>query len=194
MNVSTSTIGNKRKRRNVGNVADQENTAILQLGPEFTDIQIDHDGVEHPLVALNLSEARILIREALKERKKVIDATVGVTDALNENEDDIEMISKVALAPNASEVLKNTLGYLDIFARFKDQETCAVVENLLASRGYDDNEVPLHPFERAQLGSLTCDEPDEAKTLIPSLAGKRTDEELYELLNQLRSYESIGEL
>lgn len=43
----------------------------------------------------------------------------------------------------------------------------------------------MHPFEIAQLGSLGCDDADEAKTLIPSLANKRTDEELQDLLDHV---------
>ncbi|ONH66256.1 DNA-directed RNA polymerase II subunit RPB4 [Cyberlindnera fabianii] len=48
----------------------------------------------------------------------------------------------------------------------------------------------LHPFEIAQLGSLACDDVDEAKTLIPSLVGKKTDEELQSILNQLSRLET----
>lgn len=47
------------------------------------------------------------------------------------------------------------------------------------------NNADLHPFEIAQLGSLGCDDADEAKTLIPSLANKRTDEELQDLLDHV---------
>lgn len=190
MNVSTSTLGTRRKRRNISGVDGQENAAVLELGPEFSETQIDHDGVPQQLVALNLSEARILIREALKERKKVMEAKSGIVSAPNDDEDDDEVVAKVALAPGANEVLKKTLEYLNRFARFKDQETCSVVENLLRPKEYEDGETSLHPFEIAQLGSLTCDEPDEAKTLIPSLSKKRTDEELLGILNQLRTYET----
>ncbi len=203
MNVSTSTFGTRRKRRNVGTVGDQENAAELQLGPEFSETQIDHDGNTQQLVALNLSEARILIREALKERKKVMEAKHGISssggdgglngagdDSGDAEEEDDEVIAKVALAPGANEVLKKTLEYLNIFARFRDQETCSVVESLLKPKDYEDKEFALHPFEIAQLGSLACDEPDEAKTLIPSLTNKKTDEEMLEVLNQLRTYET----
>ncbi|GMM37146.1 DNA-directed RNA polymerase II subunit [Saccharomycopsis crataegensis] len=192
MNVSTSTLGAKRRRRrNDAGVGDQENAAVLQLGPEFTETQIDHEGNAQQLVALNFSEARILIREALKERKKVMDAKNGVAStSIADDDDDDEVIAKVALAPGANEVLKKTLEYLNIFARFRDQETCSVVESLLKPKDYEDKETSLHPFEIAQLGSLACDEPDEAKTLIPSLADKKSDEELLEVLNQLRTYET----
>lgn len=65
------------------------------------------------------------------------------------------------------------------------------MEHLLKSGDNAD----LHPFEIAQLGSLACDEADEVKTLIPSLANKKSDEELQVLLDhvctssRLRGYE-----
>ena len=55
----------------------------------------------------------------------------------------------------------------------------------------------LEPFEKAQLGSLCCDSAEEAKTLIPSLENKKTDEELQDLLNEVRrpsSFSFFGEL
>lgn len=193
MNGSKSTLGTNRRRRKElsAGVGDQENAATLELGPEFSEEQIDHDGNVTQLMALNLSEARILIREALKERKKEMDARNGVTYS-GEDEDTDEVIAKVALAPDASEVLKKTLEYLDTFARFRDPDICAEVESFMKRKDYEDKETALHPFEIAQLGSLVCDEAEEAKTLIPSLANKRTDEELTELLNQLRDYLSAN--
>lgn len=78
-------------------------------------------------------------------------------------------------------VLRKTQEYLSIFARFRNEETVTAVENLLKSTENAD----LHPFEVAQLGSLACEEADEAKTLIPSLAKKKTDEELQLILSQV---------
>ena len=39
----------------------------IKLGPEFQLNQITNDGEEQQLIALNLSEARLLIRAALKK-------------------------------------------------------------------------------------------------------------------------------
>lgn len=77
--------------------------------------------------------------------------------------------------------MRKTQEHLSIFARFRDEQTVTAVEGLLKSPENQD----LHPFEVAQLGSLTCEEAEEAKTLIPSLANKKTDEELQLILDQV---------
>jgi DNA-directed RNA polymerase II subunit RPB4 len=76
-------------------------------------------------------------------------------------------------------MLIKTMSYLDHFARFKAKESVEAVERLLAAR------TELAKFERAQLGTLCCEEADEAKTLIPSLADKITDEDLQLLLTEI---------
>ncbi|CCJ31200.1 unnamed protein product, partial [Pneumocystis jirovecii] len=43
----------------------------------------------------------------------------------------------------------------------------------------------LHSFETAQLGTLCCEEAEEARTLVPSLADKKSDEALQTLLDEL---------
>lgn len=53
------------------------------------------------------------------------------------------------------------------------------MERLLASH------TELTKFERAALGSLCPDNPEEAKTLIPSLTNKISDEEMKELLEEM---------
>jgi DNA-directed RNA polymerase II subunit RPB4 len=70
-----------------------------------------------------------------------------------------------------------------VFSRFRNEQTVSAVEHLLKSGDNAD----LHPFEIAQLGSLACDEADEAKTLIPSLTSKKTDDELQVLLDHVSS-------
>ncbi|KAM0313814.1 hypothetical protein ACHAO8_005205 [Botrytis cinerea] len=80
---------------------------------------------------------------------------------------------------NETEILSKTQEYLDHFARFKRKENVEAVERLLGSRG------ELAKFERAQLGSLCCDTADEAKTLIPSLQDKISDDDLTELLDEI---------
>jgi DNA-directed RNA polymerase II subunit RPB4 len=76
-------------------------------------------------------------------------------------------------------MLNKTLNYLDHFARFTQKENVEAVERLLSTQK------DLAKFERAQLGSLGCENADEAKTLIPSLADKIRDEDLQDLLDEL---------
>lgn len=80
---------------------------------------------------------------------------------------------------NETEILTLTRDYLDTFARFKKKENVEAVERLLSARK------ELTKFERAQLGSLCCDTADEAKTLIPSLQDKISDEDLGDLLDEM---------
>ncbi|KFY83853.1 hypothetical protein V500_09849 [Pseudogymnoascus sp. VKM F-4518 (FW-2643)] len=83
---------------------------------------------------------------------------------------------------NDSEMLNKTLEYLDHFARFKRKENVEAVERLLSAHP------ELAKFERAQLGSLCCELAEEAKTLIPSLADKISDDDLQELLNEINKH------
>ncbi|MCJ1370288.1 RNA polymerase B [Loxospora ochrophaea] len=78
-----------------------------------------------------------------------------------------------------TEVLMKTQDYLDVFARFKGKQTVEAVERVLATHQ------ELEYFERSQLGSLCCESPEEAKTLIPSLANKISDGDLQELLDEI---------
>ncbi|CDK25452.1 unnamed protein product [Kuraishia capsulata CBS 1993] len=187
MNVSTSTVATRR-RRAAKSADDEENAADLKLGPEFQLEQVDHSGSAQPLITLNLSEARILIRAALKERKDMINSANGEEINPDENDDNIDddALAKVASAPGANEVLRKSLDYLSTFARFKDDQTCTAVEQLLRA---PENEV-LHPFEIAQLGSLACEDIDEATTLIPSLNLKKDDIDLQRILDELNRLEN----
>lgn len=198
MNVSTSTAG-VRRRTARGNQDEEENAATLNLGQEFEVQQVGHDGEVSDLITLNLSEARILIRSALKMRKKIMtpngefkdttDLDMDDMDDMDDdhgNDDDNNEIAKAAIAVGANEVLKKTLDYLSVFSRFRDTETVAAVEALLKAPENSD----LHPFEISQLGSLACEDVDEAKTLIPSLANKKSDDELQNILNQLSRLET----
>lgn len=47
------------------------------------------------------------------------------------------------------------------------------------------NDAGLEEFEMAQLANLSPETTEEAKTLIPSLNGKKEDEELQRLLDDL---------
>lgn len=69
MNISTSTITQGR-RKPTQNIIDDEDASELKLGPEFDIRQITHDAVETPLITLNLSETRLLINAALRQRRR----------------------------------------------------------------------------------------------------------------------------
>ncbi|KAH7354638.1 HRDC-like protein [Rhexocercosporidium sp. MPI-PUGE-AT-0058] len=87
---------------------------------------------------------------------------------------------------NETELLMKTTEYLDHFARFKRKENVEAVERLLSAHK------ELAKFERAQLGSLCCDSSEEAKTLIPSLQDKITDDDLQELLDEITKLMGYG--
>ncbi|ANZ76273.1 BA75_01976T0 [Komagataella pastoris] len=182
MNVSTSTVG-ARRRRAKQQVDDEENATLLRLGPEFALKQYDHDGNEHDLIALSLSESRLLIREALKARSRARNGGVDLESSNGEIDDD--ELAKVTSGAVANGVVKKTLDYLNTFARFKDEETCTAVDQLLHNSS--DCSV-LHPFEIAQLSSLGCEDVDEAITLIPSLASKK-EVNLQRILDELNRLE-----
>lgn len=173
MNVSTSTIEQPRRKPNQSNIAN-EDASVLNLGREFDLNQISHDGTISQLITLNNSETRLLINAALKQRRKEEAGASFDDDDINDDDEDEDF-------SNSNEVLRKTQEYLSVFSRFKNEETITAVENLLKS---PENQ-GLHPFELAQLGSLACEEAEEAKTLIPSLAKKKTDDELQLLLSQL---------
>lgn len=193
MNISTSTIAQGR-RKPTQNIIDDEDASELKLGPEFDITQITHDGTETPLITLNLSETRLLINTALRQRRREENAGNDMDDVEDNDNDDEEDFS------NSNEVLRKTQEYLSIFARFRDEQTVSAVEHLLKS----PENANLHPFEVAQLGkfrhkkfaialrnrsnsvgSLACEEAEEAKTLIASLGDKKSDQELQVLLDQV---------
>lgn len=84
-------------------------------------------------------------------------------------------------------VLNKTQEYLDVFSRFKQRESIQAVERILSQQ------TNLAAFEKSQLGTLCCDSAEEAKTLIPSLQNKISDEELQDLLNEVSIGISLGE-
>lgn len=245
MNISTSTFQTSRRR--LKKIEEEENAATLQLGHEFQLKQINHQGEEEELIALNLSEARLIIKEALVERRKAFkksqriqqkkrkqrqnesnnihnnstkgsgdsdsddagainhinqtDSSHMVDEAQSDEDDDeededfmhtetrekelesLDVLLEQTTGGNNKD-LKNTLEYLTNFSRFRDQETVGAVIQLLKSTG-------LHPFEVAQLGSLACDTADEAKTLVPSLNNKISDDELERILKELSNLETL---
>ena len=206
MNTSTSTFQTRRKR--LKKVEEEENAATLQLGREFQLIQINHDGGEEELLALNLSEARLIIKEALIERRRSFrraqrqhrggpksenedeknsedenDEEFAHTETREKELESLDNLLEQTTGSNNKD-LKNTMEYLTNFSRFRDQETVSAVIQLLKSTG-------LHPFEVAQLGSLACDTADEAKTLIPSLNNKVSDDDLERILKELSNLETV---
>lgn len=209
MNVSTSTFQTSRRR--LKKVEEEENAATLQLGHEFQLKQINHQGEEEELVALNLSETRLVIKEALIERRNALkraqhndsikNSSENKNNDNNDDDDDddddefmrnetrenelqsIDNLLEQTTSGNNKD-LKNTMEYLTNFSRFRDQETVSAVIQLLKSTN-------LHPFEIAQLGSLACDTADEAKTLIPSLNNKISDDELERILKELSNLETL---
>ncbi|ODA81889.1 hypothetical protein RJ55_00394 [Drechmeria coniospora] len=123
-------------------------------------------GTEEASATLNLGEFQNVDTLTLSEASLVLNALVAKrrNDRKNVNE---------------TEMLNQTLNYLDHFARFTQKENVEAVERLLSSHK------DLAKFERAQLGSLCCENADEAKTLIPSLQDKIKDEDLQELLDEI---------
>lgn len=83
-----------------------------------------------------------------------------------------------------SEVFMKTLNYTQRFSRFKNRETIAAVRSLLMQK-------KLHKFELAQLANLCPDNPEEAKSLIPSLEGRFEDEELRQILEDIQTKRSF---
>ncbi|KAM0437658.1 hypothetical protein ACHAPT_002022 [Fusarium lateritium] len=123
-------------------------------------------GNEEASTVLNLGEFQEVDTLTLSEAALVLNALVAKrrNDRKNVNE---------------TEMLNQTLTYLDHFARFTQKENVEAVERLLSAHK------SLAKFERAQLGSLCCENADEAKTLIPSLADKIKDEDLQDLLDEI---------
>ncbi|KAI5813101.1 HRDC-like protein [Pyronema omphalodes] len=125
------------------------------LGDEEAGTELKLGEFEHA-TGLTLSEARALMNVIFEHRKDV---------------------GKYKVPDN--QVVTKTQAYLEVFSRFKQQETAQAIERILVQQ------TDLTSFERAQLGSLCCDSAEEAKTLIPSIAHKRTDEDLQELLEEI---------
>lgn len=188
MKVSTSALGVRRRKPTTQNIDDEENAATLKLGPEFQLNQLTNNGEQEQLIALNLSEARLLIRAALKERKN---KNINFDDEDEENEKEDEISNMELAGPNSNEIMHKTLNFLSNFARFKNSSSTETVEKLLNDFSYQASE-PLHPFELAQLGTLECEDAEEAKSLIPSLSNKVSDVQLQTLLIELRKYQTLS--
>ncbi|GAM91477.1 hypothetical protein ANO11243_095280 [Dothideomycetidae sp. 11243] len=135
---------------------DEEASSTLRLG-EFQSVP-----------SLNLSEARTIINAVTARRRglKAANAAAGGNNGQRSSGGDSETLVKVQ-------------EYLEMFARYKEQEHVQALEQLL------DGRAELEKFERSQLGSLCPDTAEEAKTLVPSLEGKISDDDLQELLDEM---------
>ena len=85
-----------------------------------------------------------------------------------------------------SEVFMKTLNYTQRFAKFKNMDNIASVRQLLTNK-------KIHKFEMAQLANLCPENPEEAKSLIPSLEaeGRFTDDELATILDDIQTKRSF---
>ncbi len=83
-----------------------------------------------------------------------------------------------------SEVFMKTHNYTQRFAKFKNTENIASIRQLLTNK-------KIHKFELAQLANLCPENPEEAKSLIPSLEGRFSDEELASLLEDIQTKRSF---
>ncbi|KAJ2458805.1 RNA polymerase B [Coemansia sp. RSA 2424] len=81
---------------------------------------------------------------------------------------------------NLTDVYTKTLEYVQKFSRFTNRDTIKEVRALLKP-------TDLAPFECAQLGNLCCSEYEEAKSLVPSIGNKISDDDLDSLLRQMDS-------
>merc|ERR1712142_1044618 len=94
--------------------------------------------------------------------------------AQNENADeDTEM----------NEVFIKTLAYTERFSRFRNRETIAQVRGLLSKK-------KLHKFELASLANLCPETAEEARKLVPSLEGRFDDEDLQQILDEIKTHRS----
>lgn len=87
---------------------------------------------------------------------------------------------------NDSQAINQFVDYLELFSRYRDLESVQALSAILDAHG------ELTSVEKAMLGSLACDSADEAKTLVPSLAGKMSDETLEVILAEMAKQQETG--
>ncbi|ORY14558.1 HRDC-like protein [Clohesyomyces aquaticus] len=126
--------------------------------------------------ALSVSEARAVITAVHSARKKKDPGSnpLGADRVHNDSQ-------YVIAHPTITAFME----YLETFSRYKQNE------NLHALSGLLDSQSELTSVEKAMLGSLACDSADEAKTLIPSLANKMTDEALQSMLDEMQKLRGL---
>ncbi|KAI4220913.1 MAG: hypothetical protein LQ349_007974 [Xanthoria aureola] len=128
-------------------------------------------GDEEATAELKLGEFQNVPTLSLSEARLLINAVL----------DNRRKLRKV----NETETLIKTQDYLEVFARFKQTENIEAVERVLGAK------TELELFEKSQLGSLCCETAEEAKTLIPSLANKISDDDLQDLLNDITQFRNL---
>ena len=101
------------------------------------------------------------VKLLLEERKKL-------QDTFNEDQD-------------LPEVFQKTFEYVQHFSKFTNEQTVKTVRLTLSSKS-------LHPFEMVALGNLCPEVAEEAKSYIKSLEGSIDDEELQEMLDELKTH------
>ncbi|KAL1930718.1 hypothetical protein VTP01DRAFT_10880 [Rhizomucor pusillus] len=77
-------------------------------------------------------------------------------------------------------ITSKTLDYVRMFSRFSNRDSVNEIRSLLSR---ESNTVAQ--FEAAQLANLVCEDAEEAKALVPSLAQKMDDEKLERLLHEM---------
>ncbi|RGB35162.1 cytidine deaminase-like protein [Rhizophagus diaphanus] len=95
------------------------------------------------------------------------------------------LLEKIPDSQKNNTVYKKTEELVNTFTRFHNDESVRELRKTLMRH-------KLHKYELAQLANLVCEEIDEAKSLIPSLA-KRSDEEIRAMLDDisaLKKYQS----
>ncbi|KAF2733265.1 hypothetical protein EJ04DRAFT_495607 [Polyplosphaeria fusca] len=122
--------------------------------------------------ALSVSEARAVITavHSARQKKDASQNPLGGDRVHNDSQCGADVYARS---------ITQFMDYLDVFSRYKQSE------NLHAMSGLLDSHSELSSVEKAMLGSLACDSSDEAKTLIPSLANKISDENLQALLDEM---------
>lgn len=83
-----------------------------------------------------------------------------------------------------STVFIKTLNYTQRFSKYKNRETISAVRSLLVQK-------KLHKFELATLANLCPETSEEAKALIPSLEGRFEDEDLQQILDDIKTQRSF---
>ncbi|KAH8200708.1 hypothetical protein TruAng_005097 [Truncatella angustata] len=150
---------------------NEEASAVLNLG-EFQDVD-----------TLTLSEASLVINALVSLDPPDTRATAATAPEEGGRLWWTSTCKRHMIADaGRNRMLTKTMDYLDNFARFQKKENVEAVERLLSAHK------EFHKFERAQLGTLCCADADEAKTLIPSLQDKITDEDLGELLEEMQKF------
>ncbi|GAO52357.1 hypothetical protein G7K_6435-t1 [Saitoella complicata NRRL Y-17804] len=98
----------------------------------------------------------------------------------------LEQLQKDKKDATLNEIQQKTQDYVSLFSRFRTSEIVQAVDRVVRHPGN-----PYEPYEAAQLATLCCEEAEEAKYLIPSLAGKVEDEVLQQLLDELSSLRRV---